>query len=112
MYSQKLFCHTLEQFADSPVHVENKTKEVSTSSASNEVKANVQASCENKQSLPSTVSAFLLHTRYLLEQNFNNSPSPDKIRIKLSNVRIKFWPNSDTFPNQLSKFQDNFQMLL
>ena len=57
MCSQKLFCHTLEQFADSPVHVESKSKEASTSTASNEVKADVQASCQNKQSPPSTVSA-------------------------------------------------------
>ena len=46
----------------------------------------------------------------------NSSLSPDKIRTKLSNVRTKI-PNSGqvviyTFPNQLPKCLDNFQMLL
>ena len=40
------------------------------------------------------------------------SPSLGKIRTKLSNVRIKLCPNSDTFPNQISKCQEIFNAVV
>ena len=47
----------------------------------------------------------------------NSSPSPDKIRTKLSNVMIKMSNSRQIlirmhFPNHHSRYQDSFQMLL
>ena len=55
---------------------------------------------------------------YVTYRARNSSPSPDKIRTKLSmqcedkNAQFQTNSNTVTFSNQVSKCQDNFQMVL